>query len=119
MLRFWDATCAGVLESVTFALKLYVPVVVGVPERTPVEESVTPGGKVPVEVHVSGTSPPFAVSVVLNAVFSTPGESAGAGKLIGVVTAILRFTEFDTPLLSVIFTVNVVAAATAGGVPEI
>jgi hypothetical protein len=34
--------------SVTFAVKLYVPAVVGVPEMVPLEASVRPGGNVPV-----------------------------------------------------------------------
>jgi hypothetical protein len=35
------------VESVTFAVKLYGPAVVGVPEITPLPASVRPGGKDP------------------------------------------------------------------------
>src|SRR5690242_1766634 len=54
MLRFALAPCTGTLASVTFAVKLYVPAVVGVPEITPVALfSDTPVGNDPVEIdHV-------------------------------------------------------------------
>jgi len=43
----------GVCESVTFTVKLEVPVPVGVPEITPVVLNVKPAGKLPaVMVHV-------------------------------------------------------------------
>jgi hypothetical protein len=42
------ADCAGVAESVTFAMKLNVPVAVGVPEIVPVAaDSVKPAGSAP------------------------------------------------------------------------
>ena len=43
-----DADCTGLLLSVTVAVKVEVPLVVGVPEITPVEEaSVSPAGSLP------------------------------------------------------------------------
>ena len=38
------------------------PAVVGVPEICPPEESVSPGGSVPVELHVRGDCPPLATN---------------------------------------------------------
>jgi len=59
------AVWAGELESVTMAVKLKVPAVVGVPEMAPVLAlRVRPGGRVPVEIdQVYGVVPPLAVSV--------------------------------------------------------
>ena len=58
-----DAHCAGELESLTWAVKLYCPAVVGVPPSVPVEPSVTPGGKPPeVTLQLYGGVPPVAVS---------------------------------------------------------
>jgi len=49
MLNDWVAVCAvGAVESVTFAVKLNDPVVVGVPEIVPLAAaSVRPAGKAP------------------------------------------------------------------------
>ncbi len=48
MLKALVAFCAGLPPSVTRAVKLYVPLVVGVPEMTPVAAlSVRPGGNEP------------------------------------------------------------------------
>jgi hypothetical protein len=48
---FADALCTGLPESVTLAVKLKVPVAVGVPEMTPLEEfSERPAGKFPEEM---------------------------------------------------------------------
>jgi hypothetical protein len=62
--------CSGFVSerlfaSVTFAVKLDVPAVVGVPVITPALDSVNPAGKVPTLTdHVSGAVPPLAASVV-------------------------------------------------------
>ena len=52
----------GLLESVTFTVKLVVPVAVGVPEITPPDESPSPAGKFdPVaSAQVYGEVPPVA-----------------------------------------------------------
>ncbi len=55
----------GVELSVTLTVKLKVPVLVGVPEIVPPELSVRPVGRVPDTLHVSGRTPPVAVSVAL------------------------------------------------------
>ena len=61
--------CAAVneLASVTWTVKLLVPVPVGVPEITPVlAASASPVGKVPEEMdQLYGVVPPTAASVVL------------------------------------------------------
>ena len=46
--------------SLTVTVMLDVPAVVGVPEKTPPVERLTPGGS-PVAVHVKGGTPPLAV----------------------------------------------------------
>jgi len=55
-------TCGtGDNESVTFTVKVKVPVAVGVPEMVPVELRVRPGGNDPAETtQDSGTHPPLA-----------------------------------------------------------
>ena len=61
------AVCAA--ASVTLAVKLNVPAVVGVPEIWPAEESVSPPGSAPaLTVQVKGVVPPLAASVVEYAV---------------------------------------------------
>jgi hypothetical protein len=61
------AVCAvGVVESVTLAVKLKEPAVVGVPEIVPVAESVRPAGKAPeVMLQLYGVVPPLAAKVVV------------------------------------------------------
>src|ERR1700690_151313 len=55
------------VESTTWAVKLYVPAVVGVPVMAPVDAlSVKPGGRVPVMIeNVYGATPPVAISAEL------------------------------------------------------
>jgi hypothetical protein len=57
--------CAvGVVESVTFAVKLNVPAAIGVPEIVPVPDSVTPAGSAPeAMLQLYGVVPPVATSV--------------------------------------------------------
>jgi hypothetical protein len=57
--------CTGLPESVTRAVKLKVPLVVGVPEMRPVPLlSVNPGGSEPLAIdHAYGLVPPVAASV--------------------------------------------------------
>ena len=58
------AVCAvGVELSVTVTVKEKFPAAVGVPLKTPAEESVTPAGSAPpVTAHVYGVFPPVAAS---------------------------------------------------------
>jgi hypothetical protein len=60
------AVCAvGVVESVTFVVKLKEPDAVGVPEIVPVADRVRPPGKAPeLRLQLYGVVPPVAVSVV-------------------------------------------------------
>src|SRR6266550_2995958 len=63
MLRDCVAVCWVVLESVTWTVKVLVPVLVGVPEITPPEDSVRDIVREPdVIVHVEGVVPPVALS---------------------------------------------------------
>jgi hypothetical protein len=59
-----DADCTA--ASVTVTVKLKVPVVVGVPERAPLADRLSPSGSVPADSdQVYGGDPPLAVSVAL------------------------------------------------------
>src|SRR5262249_8255066 len=50
--------------SLTFMLKVYVPVVVGLPVTSgPLEMNVRPGGRFPVKVNVNGGVPPLVLIV--------------------------------------------------------
>jgi len=53
------------LASVTLTVKLYEPLVAGLPESTPVEPfNINPDGKLPAEIdHEYGVLPPAAASV--------------------------------------------------------
>jgi hypothetical protein len=57
-----DAVCAGLEESVMVAVKLKVPLVVGVPEITPVLDArLSPAGRLPALIdQVYGVVPPVA-----------------------------------------------------------
>ena len=68
------AVCAvGVVESVTFTVKLNEPDAVGVPEMVPPEDSVRPVGKAPeLRLQLYGAVPPLATSVVEYAVPTCP-----------------------------------------------
>ncbi len=67
MLNDFVAVCAvGAVESVTFAVKLNDPAVVGVPEIVPLDTaSVRPAGSVPeLMLQLYGVVPPLATNVV-------------------------------------------------------
>jgi hypothetical protein len=70
----WVAVWAvGVVESVTFVVKVKVPEAVGVPESMPPAESVKPAGSAPeLMLQVYGVVPPDAASVVEYAVPTWP-----------------------------------------------
>ena len=57
-----DLVCEGLDASATVAVKVNVPVAVGVPETMPVVvPSVSPAGRLPLVMdHVYGVVPPFA-----------------------------------------------------------
>jgi hypothetical protein len=58
------AVWTGFEVSVTFTVKLNVPLVVGFPEITPEPDSDSPGGRAPdVTDHVYGGVPPLAARV--------------------------------------------------------
>ena len=83
------AVCAvGAVESVTFAVKLNDPAVVGVPEIVPVAvASVRPAGSVPeLMLQLYGVVPPLACNVVVYAVPTVlPGSAAvvSVSELVG------------------------------------
>ncbi|MBB5342491.1 hypothetical protein HDF10_000441 [Edaphobacter lichenicola] len=58
--------CAGELESVTVIVNEKLPLEVGVPEITPVEDRLSPEGNCPaVTLQVYAGVPPFAVNATL------------------------------------------------------
>src|SRR5207248_2478969 len=63
MLRAWAAVLP--LASHTWAVKLYVPALLGTPEMLPFEPRFRPGGMFPVSVHEYGGTPPLAFSETL------------------------------------------------------
>ena len=66
MLRLAVTLWVGDSESVTLAVKLKVPAVVGVPVIAPVLVlRLSPGGKLPVLLQVKGVMPPVAVRLWL------------------------------------------------------
>jgi hypothetical protein len=70
----WLEACAvGVVESVTFAVKLKEPDAVGVPEIVPLADKPRPAGKAPeATLQLYGVVPPVAASVVEYAVPTCP-----------------------------------------------
>ena len=115
--------CVGLAESVTVTLKVVLPVVVGVPLRTPVLDNAKPGGRLAaLALQVYAGVPPLAVSVVVYGTLIVP---AGSEVLVMVngpplpVTEIVTglVLEFLTKLESVIVTLRIVAPTTVG-VPE-
>jgi hypothetical protein len=80
-LNAFVAVCAvGTVESVTLAVKLNDPAVVGVPEIVPLAAaSVRPGGNAPeLMLQLYGVVPPLACNVVVYAVPTVPPGSDGA-----------------------------------------
>ena len=84
------ATCgAGVELSVAWTVNENVPVFDGVPLSSPLDESVTPAGKVPlVADHVSFPTPPLAVSCWLYATPATPGVKGETDVILNPVTTV-------------------------------
>jgi len=118
------AVCVCVSESVTVTVKV-VPVLLGVPEITPVAPfSVNPSGKAPVVTcQLSGETPPVAANVVEYADPSTPvGSDVVVTLKAGAVIVMLRLFVAD-PIgtsASLTFTVKVTGPVTLPvGVPVI
>ncbi len=90
MVNDFDAVCAvGVVESVTFTVKLNEPDAVGVPEIVPPVESVTPPGNAPeLTFQVYGVVPPLAASVVEYAVPTWPEGTELVEIVTGVTAAV-------------------------------
>ena len=54
---------AGIVESLSWTVKVKLPAAVGVPERMPAEESVTPAGSEPAVMdQLNGLVPPDSLS---------------------------------------------------------
>jgi hypothetical protein len=72
-----DLDCAGLSASVTVAVKLDVPLVVGVPEITPLLGArLSPAGRLPEVIdHLYGAAPPLALRAVEKGVPEVPEGS--------------------------------------------
>lgn len=84
------------------------PVVVGVPAIVPVGDSVSPGGRLPVEMlNVYGPGAPDAVRVWLYGVPTLPpGSEAGEMVVAGQLMTIVKLPDPTQPLASVALTLN-------------
>jgi len=126
MLSCCVAVCAvGVVESVTFTVKLNEPEPVGAPEICPVEAvRLRPGGSTPeLMLHVYGVVPPLAASVTLYAVPCVPLANELVVMLTGVTLVFMTMlSAFDAVCAGVVesvtFTVKL-NVPEAVGVPEI
>jgi hypothetical protein len=98
------------VESVTLAVKVYAPAVVGVPEIAPLPASVRPGGKDPLATdHAYGGLPPVAARVWVYAVPAVPPGSDAVVMLVGVeagLIGICRAFVADRLVESVTFAVK-------------
>jgi len=108
-------------ESVTSAVKLVVPLAVGVPLIKPLLElSARPAGREPaVSDHVYGGTPPVAVSARLYGADTVP---AGSGEVVVITRLAMIVTENDAVACSVSVSVTSTtkfAVPAAAGVPEI
>ena len=87
-------------ESVTFTVKLNVPMVVGVPEISPVAAfKVSPGGNEPFVIEkVYGGTPPIATAVDVYGKSAIP-TGKGANKNNGGVNGLTVMVQVDVPVL--------------------
>jgi len=86
--------------SPTTAKNVTVPAWVGVPEITPADDSVNPGGKDPdSRNHVYGGAPPVAVSVCE---YGEPTLAFGRGDPLVMVSGGNKLTDSSRDLLSVL-----------------
>jgi len=84
--------------SVTCAVKLYDPTVVGVPVSAPALESASPGGSGPVVTdHVYGGVPPVALKLWE---YATPGVPPGSVVEVVIVGGAVASTDSSTHPLS-------------------
>ena len=85
----------GVVESVTFTVKLKEPDAVGVPEIVPADDNVSPPGKAPaLMLQLYGVVPPLAASVVVYAVPTCPEGTETVLICTGVTAAaIVRVSD--------------------------
>ena len=127
MLKDWVAVCAvGVVESVTFTVKLNDPDAVGVPEIVPLEAfNVSPPGSAPeLMLQLYGVVPPLAASVVEYAVPLCPPGTELVVICTGVTAAAIVI-EKDFVAVCAVGVVESVTFAVklndpdAVGVPEI
>ena len=79
-----DSACVATADapSVTWAVKLKVPTVVGVPEMMPPRSTLRPGGRPDATDHVHGSWPPLAVSATAYGAATLP-----AGRLVVVIVS--------------------------------
>src|SRR5450432_3525753 len=119
MSTLYDTAPVQFFESLAWTVKVKVPGPVGIPERTPALESVSPLGRVPiVTVKVYGLLPPLAVMVWLYAAVVVPsGSACGFIVIVGQVMVIVYDRVPLQPLLAVALTVKV-KLPLADGVPE-
>src|SRR5215472_16778638 len=115
----------GVVESVTFTVKLKEPEAVGVPEIAPAEDSVRPAGKAPeLVLQLYGAAPPLAANAVEYAVPTCPDGTTVVVTCTGLpAAAIVMLSAFVTlwavgVVESVSLAVKLNDPATVG-VPEI
>ena len=88
---FAVAVCVGLEESAACTVKEEVPAVAGVPEIWPLEERLSPAGKLPLATdHVYGVVPPLALSVPLKGVFSEPVGSAAAPIVSAIAAMVIE-----------------------------
>lgn len=97
MVNDFEAVCAvGVVESVTFIVKLNEPDAVGVPEMVPAAESVRPAGRAPeLTLQLYGVVPPLAPSVAEYALPEAPLDNelvliARSEVTVRVATALVK-----------------------------
>jgi hypothetical protein len=120
-----ELVCAGEPLSVTVAVKLYVPLVEGVPEMMPVVAArVSPAGRLPEVIdQVYAGVPPVAVMVLEYAVFTVPETRVALIVRVGGAGAATT-SERATDLVCAGFPESVTVALklevpAAVGVPEI
>jgi hypothetical protein len=118
-----DLDCAWLSASVTVAVKLDVPLVVGVPEITPVlGVKLSPAGRLPEVIdQVYGAVPPLALRAVEKGVPEIPEgsvEDAIASWIAATTTDVAADVVWAGLLLSLTFAVKL-NVPLAVGVPEI
>jgi hypothetical protein len=95
----------GAVESVTLAVKLNVPAVVGVPEITPVNAArLNPAGSVPeLTLQLYGVVPPLACNVV---VYAVPTVLPGSGAAVVSVSELVGDGARPVPDTEIVLTLR-------------